>query len=238
LILAGALGVVIVALGVRTAWPTGPRFVQILRSNGDPILGAVLVLRHPGLAGPGYSRATCAIDGWLDIPRDRIRPDTEARAVAPGCGIFRGDLPRDGRITLPQAFPAKVTIPGDFPLPRPPLALRIMLAPAGEDREWTLALSYAVVPLDCGLRVHASEHSRWTLIDPTTRSASLLLPRRGRWILYWDVIDCSATNPLWRLPVRKLREGTSPGIEVEFDETGEAVAVQIQEEALRPIHFR
>lgn len=168
-------------------WPFEAKWVQIVTSEGEPILGAALMLRRPG-AEPDFSGSTPSGDGWLKIPRGKIHDGAQMLVTAPGCAVVTGSLPSGSRIELPPGLPVTFKILGDFPLPQPPYHLKLDIEPADEaDRMWSFALAEAVTPHDYRQQTW-EEQDRRLLVDPESRSVSLRLPRRGLWRIGWSVM--------------------------------------------------
>lgn len=220
------VALVVVAAGIVTTWrlgvwPFGPLHVQICRSDGRPILGAVLVLHRPGEPSSDYSDKTHSGDGWLSVPRGSIRDGAEMFLTAPGCGLLRSE-PRGGRILLPEGLRVTLRVDGDFELPRPPRGLGLRLEPVDGPFMLKLALSNAVVP-DDGWQGEDWERDASIFVDPDTRSVDVLVPRAGMWEVHWaagvrEVTDGGAT---WS------GSGPSQGIVVEIPGGGGAVPVEI-----------
>lgn len=168
-------------------WPFEAKWVQIVTREGEPILGAVLMLRRPG-AEPDFSDSTSRGDGWLKIPRAKIREGAEMLVTAPGCAAVSGSLPSGSRIELPPGLEVTLKVAGDFALPRPPGFLELELTPGDEsDRRWSFALAEAVTPHD-HRQQSLERQDRRLLVDPDTRSVSLRLPRRGLWKVGWSIM--------------------------------------------------
>jgi hypothetical protein len=201
-------------------WPFGPRWVQIVTSEGEPILGAALMLRRPG-AEPDFSESTHSGDGWLKIPRSKIRDGAEMLATAPGCAMLRGPLPSGSRIELPPGLLLTLKLPGDFALPRPPRFLKLKLAPADErDPMWSFALA-KVAPHDY-LQQAWEDQDRRLLVDPDTRSVSLRVPRRGLWRVDWAIMRYETKHEDGRYGRSGIGQGPAgPGTVIDVREAGE-----------------
>jgi len=199
-------------------WPFGPKRVRICRAGGEPIMGAVLILKRPGEPEPDFGAETHDDSGWLKIPRDRIHDGAEMFVMAPACALVRGELPWGFRIDLPDGVPVRLRVDGDFELPRRPSALRVELEPVDEGRHLSYSLGEAVAPPDYWKRDFLDRDKRLA-IDPDTRSVAALVPRTGRWIVRWYVD--TRTGDMWS------GSGPDAGIPVEIREPGATVLLTI-----------
>ena len=204
-------------------WPFDTRWVQIVSHDGEPLMGALLVLQRPGEPEPDFADATNETNGWLEIPRGKIRDGAEMAAVAPGCGVLRGALPEGKRIVLPRAVEVTLKVPGDFPLPEPPGSLVFSLIPVGAPGRMEYAYTKAVLPAGLMQRDQVERIHATLRVDPATRSAALLVPRAGRWKLRWSFMVYE------RKGGGMSGVGTGPGTypEIEIPEGGGEVAFPI-----------
>ncbi|MHC4136633.1 MAG: hypothetical protein ACYTDU_13465 [Planctomycetota bacterium] len=215
---------------VLEKWPFGPKWVQIVTSEGEPIMRATLALQREG-AEPDFWGTTHRGDGWLEIPRGKIHGDAEMRATAPGCALVRGPLPSGSRIELPPGLLVTLKVPGDFPLPRPPNFLKLKLAPADADDAWTLALADAVAPHDYWQQAW-EDHDRDLHVDADTRSVSARLPRGGPWKVDWTIMHYETKHEDGHTEHRGSGGGPADaGIVIDVREAGE-IPVPIASRAL------
>ncbi|HEX5136750.1 MAG TPA: hypothetical protein VFY93_07255 [Planctomycetota bacterium] len=202
------------------AWFGPPRFL-VCAGDGTPVRDAVVILRRAGAAKPDFSARTLG-DGWFRTPRDRIHDDTEMFVAAPACGVVRGRIPDDDRIVLPEGIAVTLRIEGDFELPPPPHALQLVVEPEGVARaDEALALAEAIVPQAFRPGKDWKPESM-LLVDPATRSVSILVPQSGRFAVRWNVgARGHGTGTLW--------EGTGPPgkIPIEIREAGVTVSLEI-----------
>lgn len=214
------VAVALVATYQLRVWPfLGPKHVQIVNSDGDPVWGAVLYLQRPGESKPDFTGVANSGDGWIEIPRERIRDDAVMRATGPACGIVSGDLPSDSTLRLPAGRRITLRIPGEFPLPREPLFLSLTLAPVGEAKGWDLALQRAVAPPDFWSlpEMDRGPGPRRLHIDAAKRSIELLVPRGGKWQVLWSIMRYEGSSG----------SGTGPADPIEIEIADGATEVDL-----------
>lgn len=124
--------------------------------------------------------------GWpiVEIPKELAKHGRELLATGPGCGFLRTEFRGQDRITLPPPIEVTISVAGQHPLPTEH-GIGLMFHAAGVSSEVASLLDRAPAPSN-----YCDEpRRRWPQIwlDPESRSASVLLPCRGRWRVVWTL---------------------------------------------------
>jgi len=167
-------------------WPFGPVWLRVVDEDGLPLWRALVLVRRAGSKQADFTE-TADGAGWVRIPREVVHSDSELLATAPACGVARGAMPSGREVVLPEGVAVTLTVPGEFPLPRPPWKLWLQLAPDADEGHWSMMLAEAVAPPDYWDRSEM-ERDRDLWIDPETRSVQLVVPRAGRWRVHWSLM--------------------------------------------------
>jgi len=149
----------------------------VLTPDGEVVtLPACLIRRVPG--GEVVFESMQLLT--LRIPPERTGPEYEMLLTGRGCGLLRGPVVTDPRITLPPPIHVTVVVAGTFPLPRGDMRLGLTFEWAGADADLARVLDRAPAPT--GAPPFPAEGID---IDPDSRAVRVSLPCPGPWRITW-----------------------------------------------------
>jgi hypothetical protein len=166
----------------------------------------------------------------LVVPPEHRGDDRILAATGPGCGIYEGPFPAWTSIALPPAIRVEFVVPGDHALPAGEQGLRLTFGPVDEDDPLGSLLSHAAAPQDDGEDFPGPFDRPAIWIDPASRTARVLLPRAGPWMVRWSRTDRNEDGTMPSLSI--LWASGSQRIDVRED--GQRLELSISPEQLEP----
>jgi len=189
--------------------------------NGEPVFFPAILVRPPD----GGKAFVCLDPVIVRIPPEVADSGGEILATGPGCGLLRGMVSHDDRITLPPPIRVTVEVAGTHDLPSGKYGLSLQFEAVGVDPETASVLGRGPVAADYWDQT-GPLRDRQIWVDPLTRTASALLPCTGRWRIKWNHTD--------RGPSLALVYGTGES-EVSVDADGQRLTLTIAAQDLESI---
>ena len=157
------------------------RVLEVLASDGRPALLPVLAVPTPD---PPWTTLPEHFGTPILLPDELL--GRTAFVTAAGCGVHRVEL-GTAPIRLPPPIRITIVVPGAHVLPSGDRGIELHFGAQGVPPGMAALLDRA--PASIYYRDLPSYSERVIWIDPATRSAEVLLPRAGRWLVRWTHRD-------------------------------------------------
>jgi hypothetical protein len=222
------IGVVVVfAVGwERIAFLGGDHEMRVFSHHGRLILKPSLVLPSatPGQP-PDFKSSFGAL---IVIPARMATEGREILVCGPGCGLLHGKFDGEHRVTLPPPIRVTIRVPGDFRLPSGDHGIDLRFSVTGVRPEVATAARAGPASSDHWDKPESPVWDECIWLDPTTRSASVLLPCTGTWRVIWSQVERRADG---KAPSFSIALGHGDAT-LTIDADGEEHTLAIDPEAL------